>query len=92
MNVIVSTSVYFVIKLPTLCCGSRQDHHDMQLEIERDKAITDKVILIQKAVRGVKERSRTFRSRAPTISARDRRARLKMMFLRCFTMNVHSKE
>lgn len=28
----------------------------MQLEIERDKAITDKVILIQKAVRGLKER------------------------------------
>uniref|UniRef100_A0A3Q3QP69 Myosin VIIAb n=1 Tax=Monopterus albus TaxID=43700 RepID=A0A3Q3QP69_MONAL len=33
-----------------------KDHHDMQLEIERDKAITDKVILIQKAVRGHKER------------------------------------
>lgn len=26
-----------------------KDHHDMQLEIDRDKAITDKVILIQKA-------------------------------------------
>lgn len=34
-----------------------QDHHDMQLEIERDTAITNKVILIQKAVRGLKERS-----------------------------------
>ncbi|CAB1352315.1 unnamed protein product [Coregonus sp. 'balchen'] len=33
------------------------DHHDMQLEIDRDKAITDKVILIQKAVRGMKERT-----------------------------------
>uniref|UniRef100_A0A672S5X6 Myosin VIIA n=1 Tax=Sinocyclocheilus grahami TaxID=75366 RepID=A0A672S5X6_SINGR len=33
-----------------------KDHHDMQLEIERDKAITDKVILIQKTVRGQKER------------------------------------
>lgn len=32
----------------------------MQLEIERDKAITDKVILIQKAVRGHKERSGAF--------------------------------
>lgn len=32
----------------------------MQLEIERDKAITDKVILIQKAVRGLKARSETF--------------------------------
>lgn len=31
----------------------------MQLEIERDKGITDKVILIQKAVRGRKERSDT---------------------------------
>lgn len=33
-----------------------QDHHDMLLEIERDKAITDKVILIQKVVRGFKDR------------------------------------
>ncbi|KAF0022919.1 hypothetical protein F2P81_024900 [Scophthalmus maximus] len=37
-----------------------KDHHDMQLEVERDKAITDRVILIQKAVRGLKERSGTF--------------------------------
>uniref|UniRef100_A0A672Z279 Myosin VIIAb n=1 Tax=Sphaeramia orbicularis TaxID=375764 RepID=A0A672Z279_9TELE len=35
-----------------------KDHHDMQLEIERDKAITDKVILIQKSVRGLRERIR----------------------------------
>ncbi|XP_017591438.1 PREDICTED: unconventional myosin-VIIa isoform X3 [Corvus brachyrhynchos] len=34
-----------------------KDHHDMLLEIERDKAITDKVILIQKVVRGYKDRS-----------------------------------
>uniref|UniRef100_A0A8C4VI35 Myosin VIIA n=1 Tax=Gopherus evgoodei TaxID=1825980 RepID=A0A8C4VI35_9SAUR len=34
-----------------------KDHHDMLLEIERDKAITDKVILIQKVVRGFKNRS-----------------------------------
>ncbi|XP_016088790.1 unconventional myosin-VIIa isoform X2 [Sinocyclocheilus grahami] len=34
-----------------------KDHHDMQLEIERDKAITDKVIFIQKTVRGLKERA-----------------------------------
>ncbi|XP_069748201.1 myosin VIIAa isoform X2 [Narcine bancroftii] len=34
-----------------------KDHHDMMLEIERDKAITDKVILIQKVVRGFKDRS-----------------------------------
>uniref|UniRef100_A0A3P9DFL6 Myosin VIIAa n=1 Tax=Maylandia zebra TaxID=106582 RepID=A0A3P9DFL6_9CICH len=34
-----------------------KDHHDMLLEIERDKAITDKVVLIQKVVRGFKDRS-----------------------------------
>ncbi|XP_052393989.1 unconventional myosin-VIIa [Carassius gibelio] len=34
-----------------------KDHHDMQLEIERDKAYTDKVIFIQKTVRGLKERA-----------------------------------
>uniref|UniRef100_A0A8C5RI41 Myosin VIIA n=1 Tax=Laticauda laticaudata TaxID=8630 RepID=A0A8C5RI41_LATLA len=34
-----------------------KDHHDMLLEIERDKAITNKVILIQKVVRGFKDRS-----------------------------------
>ncbi|KAG1940716.1 unconventional myosin-VIIa-like [Pimephales promelas] len=34
-----------------------KDHHDMQLEIERDKTITDKVIFIQKSVRGVKART-----------------------------------
>uniref|UniRef100_A0A8C3EFD1 Myosin VIIA n=1 Tax=Corvus moneduloides TaxID=1196302 RepID=A0A8C3EFD1_CORMO len=38
-----------------LCCFLPQDHHDMLLEIERDKAITDKVILIQKVVRGYKD-------------------------------------
>uniref|UniRef100_A0A671TUZ3 Myosin VIIA n=1 Tax=Sparus aurata TaxID=8175 RepID=A0A671TUZ3_SPAAU len=38
-----------------------KDHHDMQLEIERDTAITDKVILIQKAVRGLKERTNFLR-------------------------------
>uniref|UniRef100_A0A7N6ATC0 Myosin VIIAb n=1 Tax=Anabas testudineus TaxID=64144 RepID=A0A7N6ATC0_ANATE len=38
-----------------------KDHHDMQLEIERDKGITDKVILIQKAVRGRKERTNFLR-------------------------------
>lgn len=39
-----------------LCRFLPQDHHDMLLEIERDKAITDKVILIQKVVRGFKDR------------------------------------
>ncbi|XP_033955036.1 unconventional myosin-VIIa-like [Pseudochaenichthys georgianus] len=41
-----------------------KDHHDMQLEIERDKGITDKVILIQKAVRGLKERTHYLRLRS----------------------------
>uniref|UniRef100_A0A674E620 Unconventional myosin-VIIa-like n=1 Tax=Salmo trutta TaxID=8032 RepID=A0A674E620_SALTR len=47
------------VLMPGVKPANRQvsrDHHDMQLEIERDKAITDKVILIQKAVRGMKER------------------------------------
>jgi len=44
---------YFYYCLVVVLC---QDHHDMQLEIERDKAITDRVILIQKAVRGLKAR------------------------------------
>uniref|UniRef100_A0A087Y707 Myosin VIIAa n=1 Tax=Poecilia formosa TaxID=48698 RepID=A0A087Y707_POEFO len=37
-----------------------KDHHDMLLEIERDKAITDKVILIQKVVRGFKDSRSNF--------------------------------
>ncbi|KAM8835793.1 unconventional myosin-VIIa isoform 1-T1 [Synchiropus picturatus] len=41
-----------------------KDHHDMRLEIERDKSITDKVILIQKAVRGHKERTNFLRLRS----------------------------
>uniref|UniRef100_A0A8C4ZE72 Myosin VIIA n=1 Tax=Gadus morhua TaxID=8049 RepID=A0A8C4ZE72_GADMO len=32
-----------------------KDHHDMHLEIERDKAITNKAVLIQKSVRGLRE-------------------------------------
>ncbi|KAK7926039.1 hypothetical protein WMY93_008349 [Mugilogobius chulae] len=40
-----------------------KDHHDMQLEIERDKGITDKVILIQKSVRGHRERTTFLRKR-----------------------------
>ncbi|XP_036031008.1 unconventional myosin-VIIa [Onychomys torridus] len=33
-----------------------KDHHDMLLEVERDKAITDRVILLQKVIRGFKDR------------------------------------
>ncbi|XP_040587740.1 unconventional myosin-VIIa [Mesocricetus auratus] len=34
-----------------------KDHHDMLLEVERDKAITNRVILLQKVIRGFKDRS-----------------------------------
>ncbi|XP_073938581.1 unconventional myosin-VIIa isoform X2 [Castor canadensis] len=34
-----------------------KDHHDMLLEVERDKAITERVILLQKVIRGFKDRS-----------------------------------
>ncbi|XP_073791408.1 unconventional myosin-VIIa isoform X3 [Danio rerio] len=40
-----------------------KDHHDMLLEMERDKVITDKVILIQKTVRGMKERTKFLKVR-----------------------------
>uniref|UniRef100_A0A8C5NDW9 Myosin VIIAa n=1 Tax=Gouania willdenowi TaxID=441366 RepID=A0A8C5NDW9_GOUWI len=41
------------VLMPGVKPAYKQDHHDMLLEIERDKAITDKVILIQKVVRGL---------------------------------------
>ncbi|XP_034723694.1 myosin VIIAa [Etheostoma cragini] len=44
-----------------------KDHHDMLLEIERDKAITDKVILIQKVVRGYKDRSNFLKMRKSAV-------------------------
>ncbi|XP_070761321.1 myosin VIIAa isoform X2 [Enoplosus armatus] len=44
-----------------------KDHHDMLLEIERDKAITDKVILIQKVVRGFKDRSNFLKMRKSAV-------------------------
>ncbi|XP_049636454.1 unconventional myosin-VIIa [Suncus etruscus] len=34
-----------------------KDHHDMLLEVERDKAITDRVVLLQKVIRGFRDRS-----------------------------------
>nr|XP_036866507.1 unconventional myosin-VIIa isoform X3 [Manis javanica] len=37
-----------------------KDHHDMLLEVERDKAITDRVILLQKVIRGFKDRHLLF--------------------------------
>ncbi|XP_038549606.1 myosin VIIAa isoform X1 [Micropterus salmoides] len=44
-----------------------KDHHDMLLEIERDKAITDMVILIQKVVRGFKDRSNFLKMRKSAV-------------------------
>ncbi|XP_053334493.1 unconventional myosin-VIIa isoform X3 [Clarias gariepinus] len=44
-----------------------KDHHDMQLEIERDKAITNKVILLQKSVRGRKQRTNFLKVRKSVI-------------------------
>ncbi|XP_029107068.1 unconventional myosin-VIIa-like [Scleropages formosus] len=44
-----------------------KDHHDLQLENKRDKTITDKVILIQKRVRGLRERSNFLRIRNSVI-------------------------
>ncbi|KAK2846565.1 hypothetical protein Q5P01_009564 [Channa striata] len=44
-----------------------KDHHDMLLEIERDKAITDKVVLIQKVVRGFKDRSHFLKMRKSAV-------------------------
>ncbi|XP_028840305.1 unconventional myosin-VIIa-like isoform X2 [Denticeps clupeoides] len=44
-----------------------KDHHDMQLENERDEAITAKVILIQKAVRGLKHRANFLKARGAVI-------------------------
>ncbi|KAJ8386623.1 hypothetical protein AAFF_G00168550 [Aldrovandia affinis] len=44
-----------------------KDHHDMLLEIERDKAITDRVICIQKAVRRFKNRTHFLKMRKSVI-------------------------
>uniref|UniRef100_A0A4W5M887 Myosin VIIAa n=1 Tax=Hucho hucho TaxID=62062 RepID=A0A4W5M887_9TELE len=51
------------VLMPGVKPAYKQDHHDMLLEIERDKAITDKVILIQKVVRGYKDRSNFLKMR-----------------------------
>ncbi|XP_024921340.1 unconventional myosin-VIIa-like isoform X2 [Cynoglossus semilaevis] len=45
-----------------------KDHHDMQLEVERDKAITDKVILIQKSVRRLRARNNFLRLKSAVVS------------------------
>lgn len=48
----------------------------MQLEVERDKAITDKVILIQKSVRRLRARSVIY-------SERERQKNLFQAFFSC---------
>ncbi|XP_061492399.1 unconventional myosin-VIIb isoform X2 [Rhineura floridana] len=40
-----------------------KDYHDTILEVERDKALTEKAILIQKALRGFKDRKQFLRQR-----------------------------
>uniref|UniRef100_A0A670IGV0 Myosin VIIB n=1 Tax=Podarcis muralis TaxID=64176 RepID=A0A670IGV0_PODMU len=40
-----------------------QDYHDTVLEVQRDKALTEKAILIQKVLRGFKERKQFLRQR-----------------------------
>uniref|UniRef100_A0A670ZDY7 Myosin VIIA n=1 Tax=Pseudonaja textilis TaxID=8673 RepID=A0A670ZDY7_PSETE len=62
-----------------------KDHHDMLLEIERDKAITDKVILIQKVVRGFKDRylgKRTCIQKGARGESCTGRGRMRIGFLR----------
>ncbi|XP_062868377.1 unconventional myosin-VIIa isoform X2 [Trichomycterus rosablanca] len=44
-----------------------KDQHDMQLEIERDKTLTNRVIFIQKSVRGRKERNRYLKVRRSAV-------------------------
>uniref|UniRef100_A0A8C8MCG8 Myosin VIIAb n=1 Tax=Oncorhynchus tshawytscha TaxID=74940 RepID=A0A8C8MCG8_ONCTS len=78
------------VLMPGVKPANRQvsrDHHDMQLEIERDKAITDKVILIQKAVRGMKERGERwralYRSRKLFVTYRLAKTRVTQIQARC---------
>ncbi|KAG7484391.1 hypothetical protein MATL_G00048760 [Megalops atlanticus] len=55
------------VLLPGVKPAHKQDHHDMLLEIERDKAITNKVIFIQKAVRRYKDRTKFLKIRSAVI-------------------------
>ncbi|KAA8586579.1 hypothetical protein FQN60_000415, partial [Etheostoma spectabile] len=61
-----------------------KDHHDMQLEIERDQGITDKVILIQKAMQsGFLRLQAVYRSRKCFKSYRTTRHRVALIQARC---------
>ncbi|KAG8445369.1 hypothetical protein GDO86_010234 [Hymenochirus boettgeri] len=44
-----------------------KDNHDTKLEVEREKSITSKAILIQKVIRGYKDRKRFLRQRESAI-------------------------
>uniref|UniRef100_A0A674DQ99 Myosin VIIAa n=1 Tax=Salmo trutta TaxID=8032 RepID=A0A674DQ99_SALTR len=61
-----------------------KDHHDMLLEIERDKAITDKVILIQKVMRaGFARLQALYRSRRLYVMYHVARQRVMGLQARC---------
>uniref|UniRef100_K7F551 Myosin motor domain-containing protein n=1 Tax=Pelodiscus sinensis TaxID=13735 RepID=K7F551_PELSI len=44
-----------------------KDYHDMVLEVQRDKALTEKVILIQKVLRGFKDRKQFLKQRQAAV-------------------------
>uniref|UniRef100_A0A674IS82 Myosin VIIB n=1 Tax=Terrapene triunguis TaxID=2587831 RepID=A0A674IS82_9SAUR len=44
-----------------------QDYHDMVLEVQRDKALTEKAILIQKVLRGFKDRKQFLKQRQAAV-------------------------
>ncbi|XP_029471551.1 unconventional myosin-VIIb isoform X2 [Rhinatrema bivittatum] len=45
-----------------------KDYHDMKLEVEREKAITAKAVLIQKVMRGFKDRKKFVRQREAAVT------------------------
>uniref|UniRef100_A0A8C5U0K9 Myosin VIIB n=1 Tax=Malurus cyaneus samueli TaxID=2593467 RepID=A0A8C5U0K9_9PASS len=45
-----------------------KDHHDTVLELQRQNALTDKVLLIQKVMRGLKDRSQFLKQRKSAVA------------------------
>uniref|UniRef100_A0A672UF03 Myosin VIIB n=1 Tax=Strigops habroptila TaxID=2489341 RepID=A0A672UF03_STRHB len=45
-----------------------KDHHDTVLELQRQKILTDKVLLIQKVMRGLKDRSQFLKQRKSAVA------------------------
>uniref|UniRef100_A0A674DRG3 Myosin VIIAa n=1 Tax=Salmo trutta TaxID=8032 RepID=A0A674DRG3_SALTR len=72
------------VLMPGVKPAYKQDHHDMLLEIERDKAITDKVILIQKVMRaGFARLQALYRSRRLYVMYHVARQRVMGLQARC---------